>query len=240
MDYKIVIPSKDRVKDFTKMTYEKIIKKYNLPLNDVMVYVPKSNKKEYDEAFPDINIIVAPDGFFNTVKFIHRSLKDKQKFVYMNDDLTKILKLVGGKLVEVKNFKDVINMVFNKMKEEGANIAGFYPTPNPMFMEGRTPITKDLRFIFDALHFQINWKNIPLSIPSKLDFESTIKYWERDGIVLRFNHYSMRTRFAKGRVASVNEGKDTKDFERKYAKYVSKTIQHNNGTTSFLLKKNPE
>ena len=37
MDYKIVIPSKDRVKDFNNMTYEKIIIKYGLNLKNVYV-----------------------------------------------------------------------------------------------------------------------------------------------------------------------------------------------------------
>lgn len=240
MDYKIAIPSKDRVKDFNKMTYEKIILKYNIPLKDVYVFVPKDNESEYKEAFKDINIVVAPNGFMNTIKFIHKYFKDKQKFVYINDDVSKIVKVINDKkVVEVKDFKSLIETIFKTMVKMGYGLAGLYPTPNPRFMDKAKPITTDLRFVFDALHFQINYKNIKLSIQSKLDFETTIQYYIRDGGVLRFNHYSMRTRYATGRVAKVNESEDTDKFIKKYGKYISKVITHKNGTTSFLLKKNP-
>jgi len=238
MDYKIVIPSKNRVKDFNNMTYEKVILKYDLNLKNVYVFVPKDNEKEYKENFDKINIIVAPDGFMNTVKYIHKFFKDKEKFLYMNDDITKILKLQNDKLVEVSNFKLLINDVFKTMIKEKMGLAGFYPVANAMFMSKAQPITKDLRFIFDALHFQINYKSIELSIASKLDFETTIKYYEKDGGVLRFNKYTYATRYATGRVANINESKDTKDFIKKYDKYISKTIKHKNGTTSFIFKKN--
>jgi len=232
----IAVPTYDRVDTFRKKTYTKIIQKYKLEKYITLFIQSDKDAKEYKELAPELKQVRSPKGYLKTLNFISKYYPKNAKVVKMDDDITAIYKLTGDKTTKVGNAYDLFNKTFGIMSNVGANIGGFYPIPNAGFMKDRKPITTDLRFIVGSLYCFVN-KNIKLTIDGKSDYELTIEYFKRDNKVVRLNHYSMRYDYSDNTEKS---GRDTQRFMSKYNKYISKLITHNNGTTSFLLKKSVE
>ena len=233
----IAIPTYDRVSIFNRKTYSKIIKPYKLEKYTTLFIQSDKDAKEYKEAFPELKQVRSPKGYLNTLNKISNYYPKGAKIIKMDDDLSAILHLVDGNLRKVGDAYGLFNKTFGIMKNVGASLGGYYPTPNPKFMAGRKPITTDLRFIQGALYCFVN-RGIKFgSIPQgKSDYSFTIENYKRDGKVVRLNDYSFRYSYSSDDIATKS---DTDKFMSKYSKYVSKVIVHKNGTTSFLLKKNP-
>jgi len=229
----IAVPTYDRVDTFKKKTYTKIIQKYKLEKYTTLFIQSNEDAIKYKELAPELKQVRSPKGYLKTLNFISKYYPKNAKVVKMDDDLTKIKKLQGSRLIDVNDAYALFNKTFGIMTNVGANIGGYYPVPSAPYMEDRKPITTDLRFIVGSLYCFIN-KNIKLTIDGKSDYELTIEYFKRDGKVVRLNHYSMRYDYSDNTEKS---GRDTQRFINKYNKYISKVSTHNNGTTSFLLKK---
>ena len=229
----IAIPTYDRLNVFRKKTYNKIIKQYNLEKYVTLFIQSDKDATEYKEAFPELKQVRSPKGYLNTLNFIGTHYPLNAKVVKMDDDITQIKKLQGNKLVDVNSAYDLFNKTFGIMSNVGANIGGYYPIPTASYMEGRKPITTDLRFIVGSMYCFVN-KRIKLKIDGKSDYELTIEYYKRDGKVVRLNHYSFRYDYSDNTEKS---GKDTQIFINKYEEYISKVVKHKNGTTSFVLRK---
>ena len=232
----IAIPTFQRVDTFRKKTYTKIIQKYKLEKYTTLFIQSEEDSKLYKELAPELKQVRSPKGYLNTLNFISKYYPTNAKVVKMDDDLTGIYKLTGDKLIKVNNAYDLFNKTFGIMTNTGASLGGYYPIPNAGFMKDRKPITTDLRFIVGSLYCFIN-KNIKLKIDGKSDFEFTIENYKRDDKVIRLNNYTMRYDYSDNTEKS---GRDTQIFQNKYNEYISKVITHKDGSTSFLLKKNPK
>lgn len=240
MDYKIAISSYKRVDILTKKTF-KLLQKYNVDEKKIYIFVAPNEVDLYRNAFPNVNIVKSFDNFLKTKIHMLKYWKSGTKLITMDDDITTIVKLVNGKLKPISSFTEMSKMIFDKMKETDTRLAGFYPVANSGFMEKAIPITTDLRYIFGTLRYWIVDNKILPTNSAKEDFEMSILYYNKYGGVLRFNHYAYRSNYMGGDGGRKRE-KDSKDsdaFIKKYGAYISKVITHKDGTTSFLLKKNP-
>ena len=239
MDYKIVIPSYNRVDILRNKTY-KLLMDYNVNEKDIYLFIVPEEIEKYKKEFPNVNIIKTKKGFLEGKKYLLQYWKSGTKLITMDDDITKIIKLENNKLVPVKNFNDLSKLVFTEMKKTNTRLAGFYPVPNVMFMDKIKPITTDLRYIYGPLRYWIVDNNIIPTNNAKEDFEMTIEYYKKYGGVLRFNKYSYISDYmgGKGGRDRSKEKEDSDNFFKKYKSYISRVITHKDGTTSFLLKKN--
>ncbi len=231
----IAIPTYDRVDTFRKKTYTKIIQKYKLEKYITLFIQSDKDAKEYKELAPELKQVRSPKGYLNTINFISSHYPLNAKVVKMDDDITAILHLVNGKLVKVNNAYELFNKTFGIMNNVGANLAGYYPIPNAGFMENRKPITTDLRFIVGGMYCFVNKKRKYPNLGGKSDFAFTIENYRRDGKVVRLNNYSFRYDIGY----NTEDKGDTQKFINKYDEYISKVVKHKDGSTSFVLKKNP-
>jgi hypothetical protein len=239
MDYKIVIPSFNRVDILKKKTY-KLLTDYNVNEKDIYLFIVPEEIDKYKKEFPNANIIKTKKGFLEGKKYLLQYWKSGTKLITMDDDITKIVKLQGNKLVPIDNFNELAKKMFNEMKKSNTRLGGFYPVPNVMFMKNAPEITTDLRYIYGPFRFWIVDNNIIPTNNGKEDFEMTIEYYKKYGGVLRMNKFSFISDYmggSGGRDRST-EKKDSDDFKKKYKEYISREITHKDGTTSFLLKKN--
>ena len=230
----IAIPTYDRVNIFKRKTYNRIIKRYNLEKYTTLFIQSDKDAKEYKEAFPELKQVRSPKGYLNTLNFIGNHYPLNAKVVKIDDDITQIKKLQGNKLVDVNNAYDLFNKTFGIMSNVGASVGGYYPIASSSYMEDRQPITTDLRFIKGGLYCFVN-KRIKLKIDGKSDFEFTIENYKLNGKVVRLNHYTFRAELGY----NTEEKGDTQKFLNKYEDYVSKVVKHKDGSTSFVLRKNP-
>ena len=233
MPIHIAIPTYDRLETFNKKTYSKIIKKYKLERYVTLFIQNDKDAREYKEAFPELKQVRSPKGIFNTIDYMGKYYAKNAKVVKMDDDITAIYHLQNERLVKVKSAYSLFEKTFAIMSNVGASLGGYYPIPNAGFMEGRKPITTDLRFIVGAMYCFINKKISYPKYGGKSDFAFTIENYKRDGKVVRLNDYSLRYDIAY----NTEEGGDTQKFLNKYEEYVSKVVKHKDGSTSFVLRK---
>ena len=88
-------------------------------------------------------------------------------------------------------FKDA----FKKCAEYGAYLWGVYPVYNAFFMSKK--ITHDLRFVVGPLWGKINRhdKDLVLHRDEKEDVERTLRHYDKDKSVIRFNDIAIKTKF---------------------------------------------
>jgi len=230
----IAIPTFQRADTFRKKTYTKIIQKYKLE-KYITLFIT-GDTSAYKEVSPELKMVKSPKGLNNTLNFISDYYPLGAKIVIMDDDITRITKLSGDKLVPINDAYSLFNKTFGIMKNVGASLGGYYHMSNSGFMKtSSSPITTDLRFIVGTLYCYIN-RRIKYSMGGKSDAAFTIENYKRDGKVVRLNHYAISYDFN----ANTESAEDTNKFISKYSKFISRVITHKDGSTSFFLKKNPK
>ena len=241
MSYSIAIPTYHRLDLFAKKTY-KLLKRYNL-LNRVTLFLQTDADVEaYTTAFPDISYVRAPLGFIACTNFISEYYDIGHPIVQLHDDIAQIYELVEGKCVQAKDVHQIFESIFGVMTREGCNLGGVYPMRNAKFMQRQAEFSTDLRFIHDPITLLYN-QRIHLDDPYKTDWERTIKYYEHDGSVVRYNHVGFTTTYnpanSQGGIGHRTpevESKAAEAFQARYPQYITSIRTHKDGTTSFNMR----
>lgn len=199
-DYVIAILSYNRAKEITTKSLP-TLKRGKVPREKIHVFVAnKQQEKLYREKLDPTTygkIVVGVKGIAQQRKFISQYFPECQYIVSVDDDLEDLLKLKGDKLAPVRNLDAFFKMAYKKMKKERLFIWGIYPVMNPFFMYNKT--TTDLRFLVGVLYGYINRHDKSLypntKSESKDDYHHTILFFLKDGGVVRFNNYTIKTKF---------------------------------------------
>lgn len=242
MDYKICIPSYNRYDIFKKKTFC-LLQRNNLIDKCILFIQSDDDEQKYSEF--GIPIVRGEKGYCNICNTITDYLDINQKYILMGDDITNIVFAIDQKKTDaVYNLHSLFLHLFETMENEGATLGGFYPVPNAKWMSESQPISTDLRFIYDPVCGIIN-RGVKIDMEGKADYNRTIEHYKIDKKIIRLNHYSIKTKYNAG-----NGGIGKRDLEtiknetdlflEKYKNYICRTNTHKNGTTSFLLKKNPK
>jgi len=105
-----------------------------------------------------------------------------------------------NKLHHMKNLDNFIEFAFEVAEKKGFDNWGIYPVENPYFMKPTTNnvedyVTTKLTYIMGGFTGVVNNKKAEIrTIDDKEDYERSIKYYLKDGGVLRFNNVCVRTR----------------------------------------------
>ena len=216
MNYKIAIPSYKRHTTLNKKTM-KVLERYKVDPKKVFIFVADSeeekiysdtlDKKRYNK------IVVGKKGIKEIRNFMANYFKEGERIVYLDDDISKLWEcfLIDGgdpknkkhnKLRELKSFDGFVKNAFKLSKKTGYHNWGVYPTDNPFFMKpyqrNKSHISYDLKFLIGFFTGVINsHKTEKRTISDKEDYERTIKYYLKDGGVIRFNNISCNTRCYK-------------------------------------------
>ena len=241
MSYSIAIPTYHRLDLFAKKTY-KLLKRYDL-LNRVTLFLQTDADVEaYTTAFPDIPYVRAPLGFIACTNFISEYYDIGHPIVQLHDDIAQIYELVEGKCVQAKDVHQIFESIFGVMTREGCNLGGVYPMRNAKFMARQPKYTTDLRFIHDPITLMYNQRLI-LEDRHKTDWERTIKYYEHDGSVVRYNHVGFCTTYnpvnAQGGIgyrSPEQERVAAEAFQARYPQYITSIRTHKDGATSFNMR----
>ena len=244
--YKIAIPSYNRANELKNKTLKTLI---DGKVSPSRIYIFVANEKEREKYASVLSkgtykeLIVGRLGIANQRVFIKNYFKEGEHIVSIDDDVEEVLKMVGDKLVKIKNIDEFFKDAFRRIVREKLYIWGIYPVRNPFFMQNT--VTTTLKFIIGALYGFIvrHDKSLEPSpkAEAKEDYEQSILYYERDGGVLRFNNVTIKTKFlAKGGLGQEKERfelnrKAAEYLERKYPQYVS-VFHRKNGMTEVRLR----
>ena len=257
-DYVIAIPSYKRNETLKKKTM-KVLGEYKISPKKIYIFVSDNNQKKlYENTLEPKTynkIIVGKPGIQHIRNFMPKYFPQGKKIVYMDDDISKIsicnnsnisndnsYDKKNNKLERLKNLDKFIKSAFTMSKKRKMDNWGVYPTDNPYFMKptlkNNSHISTDLKFLIGFLTGVVNNRKAELrSIGDKEDYERTIKYYLKDGGVLRYNNISCNTNCYKepGGIQATRKKEDSK----RNANYLMKTYPdfvklNNNRNSGFV------
>lgn len=196
MCYVIAIPTYNRFRTISKKVLQ-ALNTNGIPAKRIFLFVAsEAQALLYRIAVPlDFygEIIVGELGIKNQRNFIRNFFPVGQHVVSVDDDVTRLKRLVNNKLENVSDWNTFFNDAFAMLEQSGLYLWGVYPNTSIMFMKGCNEVTTDLRFITGGMHGYIvrRLPELELTIESKEDYEQSIKYWNMDGGVIRFNRYCL-------------------------------------------------
>ena len=257
--YVIAIPSYKRDETLKKKTM-KVLGEYKINPKKIYIFVSDNNQKKlYENTLEPKTynkIVVGKPGIQHIRNFMPKYFPQGKKIVYMDDDISKIsicnnsninsdhsYDKKNNKLERLQNLDKFIKSAFTMSKNRKMDNWGVYPTDNPYFMKptlkNNSHISTNLKFLIGFLTGVVNNRKAEVrSIGDKEDYERTIKYYLKDGGVLRFNNISCNTNCYKepGGIQATRKKEDSK----RNANYLMKTYPNfvklnNNRNSGFVL-----
>jgi len=199
MDWKVVVPSYNRVDGFKNKTL-KTLQYHKVPPSKIYLFVAnEEQKKLYEDGLEPGSvghIIVGIKGLVPVRNFIFEYFPKGTPLVSFDDDVRGFVRLEGEKMRDLRpaEFGELVDMAFRECKDVGARFWGDYPVPNAYFM--KNTISYDLKFIMGSFWACFNpGKEIHIDIGGgeKEDYQRTIQFWEADGKVVRLNFLAHKT-----------------------------------------------
>jgi len=189
-DYKIAIPSYKRHKTIKTKTL-KLLLKHNIPKSKITIFV--ANQEEYDlynkELECQYKLVIGEIGMKNIRNFIADYYDFGENIMNMDDDLEEFVSINY-----CFNLDEWIRNSFELLELHDSNLFGLYPVNNKFFMK---PLLRtDLRYIIGSCWGCRNMR-VKVSLDDKEDVERSILYYLRDGIILRFDDISVKSKYYK-------------------------------------------
>lgn len=256
MSYTIAIPSYNRVIMLKNKTI-KLLEKHKIPKKQIIIFV--ANKEEeisYKEHFKDYQIIIGQIGLKNQRNFIQDYFPVGSHIVQMDDDVSTLyqLKFTNNSnkykqkiMIPLTNLDKFIKNAFKYTITHNFNLWGIYPIDNAYFMNDN--ISHDLRIIVGPFWGHIIRHDIKLknTVNEKEDIERTIKYYIKDGGVVRFNNISLSTMYYKNKGGMGKLEDRVKDAMKsvnylvnKYPDYCKINLNKKSGMPDIKLIRNPK
>jgi hypothetical protein len=240
--FQIAIPTLGRSKILNNQTLF-TLERFGIDKNIITIFVIEEEHEIYRlEIGNDYRLVVGKKGIVQQRAFIENYFPTGTWIVSIDDDINDI------DLNCFASLEVFINYAFQMCLERKSFIWGVYPVYNPFFRKSKEPLTTCLNFCIGAFHGFINRPNeydLVLSLTNqKDDVEKTIRYFIKDGIVLRFNKIGFKTKIyghgglgiLKNRMESIIQ--DTKQLSEHFHEYGKIKIRKN-GIWEFKLNKIP-
>ena len=235
--YQIAIPTLSRVNILQTQTIKTLLH-HNISKSQITIFCIDKEYNDYKNIFHDYNVVVGYLGLIKQKEFIESYFPVDTNILYLDDDIQEI------DLDNFNSLDELIQTGFNECRNRKSFIWSIYPVWNKYFRETKPYLSTSLKFCIGAFTGIINRKDNPkITCCHREDVERSIKYFMRDGIVLRFNRVGYKTKF-------YNQGglgllKDRLDIIEKDVTYISQvysvfgTIKQKREYLNFQLKNIP-
>lgn len=159
--------------------------------------------------YQGVHVHTGPLGLHHMRNFIATFFERDAAVLQMDDDIRDIMVMCEDEsVVDVNKSSRYkltslscddalpwISSAFETARGRGARLWGVYPVRNGFFMKDLAPITYDLRFCVGAFWGCWNDPELQLHLEEKEDFERTIRAYEKDQCVVRFNRICVATTY---------------------------------------------
>jgi len=196
MDYKVVIVSHDRIHSLKKKTLS-TLDRYGIPKDKIYIFVAEDEEDKYREALEGYKICPGEKGLERQRNAVTRYFEPDEHLLCLDDDITGFFTSENKKCVPLADLDAFVKYAFGMAVKEGVSLWGFYPVKNALWL--KNSIQKGLVFCYGCAYGLINKKDIQIDYALKEDFERTIKFYLRDGKVLRFNWVCPAQTYLKGK-----------------------------------------
>ena len=191
----VALPSYERYKCISKRVLL-FLKEGQVDKRRIFIFVSDASQAELyashvsSELYNEI--VIGVKGISKQRNFIRNYFTVGQYVVSLDDDVTRLKRLVDGKLQRINNVDDFFTQAFKTLEQRGLYIWGIFSTNSTMHMKGqKEEISTSLKFLVGYCHGYIARRDerLDLHIEStgKEDYEQSLRYWKLDGGVVRFN-----------------------------------------------------
>ena len=234
----IVIPSYQRALQCNQKTLT-TLHQHQIPKEFIYVYVVEEEYELYQQTLNPLyynQIIIGKKGLVNQRHFIQQQYPEGTHIVSLDDDIEKI----DLSLTSYTSLTEFIKDAFLECEKQKSFIWGVYPVYNPFFR--RHELETGLNLIVGAFYGFINrdLNYEALCSGNKEDVERTIRYFIKDGIVLRFGKVGIKTKYYG--VGGLGNFKDRIEESKKDCELLAehfigfgKIKQRKNGMYEFKL-----
>lgn len=195
----VAIPSSNRVAKLTETTLPLLLDG-GVPAHMITVFVPDAGQAaEYVAAVGGLGVQVQYGhgiGMREARNAIARAYATGTRLVQIDDDIKGIFRHAGPKTLDP--VVDVDALFSECAAEAGGSLWCVYPVPNPFFMHADR-VRRGLWYAEGCLfgYTVRNDETELVTVDDKEDFERSIRFYLRDGEVVRFDSITFRTRFYK-------------------------------------------
>lgn len=177
-------------------------------------------------------------GIGETHNYITHFFKEDEFICELDDDL---IDVIDKDRNSVRDFVAVLEEMKEKMITENINYAGFYQCDNPKFMSGNQQYTTDLRYMLGLMRLRRIKKDVKLITNYAEDFENCLRYFVRDGKILKNNWIAGKTKnYADGGCNGDGRGFDSERVDKEILAdefpMLCRLFQRKNGRYDLRLK----
>ncbi len=186
-DYKIAVPSYNRLNFFGETTY-KYLMLNGIDPKDIYIFVSRQKDLEdYSEVYE--NVVLVPENYegIGAVRdyILNDWSEDGDELVMMDDDIKFIKNIWGAMVLDLKDFVDDF---FDRLVHNDLYFGGMCLCSNTFFM--KETFTTNLRYISGAVQFyRVDKTRERISTPYRHfeDYFTNLSHFKRDGGILRCN-----------------------------------------------------
>lgn len=217
MEYQVVIPRYRRAEWLVQRTLTTLL---NGKVDPARITVFVHDNDPQQDAYHDVaaatgvHITATPArGIIAQRAYISNSYPASTRIVSLDDDVTGLRSLgTDGKLHPVQDLDAYIGHMFTETEKAGLKAWGLAPVGNPFFM--KPELSQGLKFLIYTCVGYINEPGHPAqqnTVPTKDDYEHSIRRWWWDGGVIRGNGTYATADVYKGAGGLMGTGQRTPD-----------------------------
>ena len=190
MDYKIVIPSYDRLSKLQARTLS-LLSKHNIDFDKVYIFAhPWSYEEYYDlkDKYPKIHIVESLCGIMHSRNYINNYFPEGTRIVEIDDDVEDLVDLRND--CSLQNLDEFISESFNMC---GNGIWGVSALPNKFFSSMKDKF--GLQSIVATFCGYVLNKNIKLTLDLMEDYQRVIQYHLLGKNIFKRGWVGIRTKY---------------------------------------------
>jgi len=239
-----VIPSLSRIKTLADKSLQLLIQTYKILPESIYIFVVKNEFDDYNTflkpLYPSLNILVGPIGLNSMRNYIRYHFPEHIRMVCLDDDISDLCGMIEDISVVDKNtakryplhslsptdFHVFIKDAFDTLEKDSLKFFGIYAIRNGYFMKGLPYKSTNLRFCVGAFWGCINEhaNDLDIFLEEKEDVERTIRYYRRDGGVLKYNHICPITKYYTEKGGMQSREIDRIESSKKACEYLISTF----------------
>ncbi len=225
---RIAIPTYNRPELIQKATLA-YLERSAFPLEQVDVWISGESQLHLYDGLPDkwkARFRIGVKGLAENRKVAELQYPEGTKLFWMNDDIFLINELVGTdtkRLAEV-NITKVLSDGFGVCETLKAYLWGIYAVNNAFYMDER--VHTDLRYVVGCAYGMVLRHDealLPCFGDAKEDYERALRFYQKDGVIVRLDRYSPKTIYYNSPEIFPNNEKieaNIKELEKKWPTWV--------------------
>ena len=246
------IPSYNRPHELAHTTLT-LLDKFEIPQSWTTIFLEDSDQENkyrevLEEKYPYIKYeLKKTEGIGELRTYIRKFYPVGKKVVMIDDDTCRVMEMVNNiepfnkknnKLTNMsaESFKIWIYNAFDALEDQPGKNFGIVLFDNPYYMT--RSVSKNLRYVCgNIVGFIVQNEEPEVSIAHGEDFEFSVKLFKRDGVLLRYNYITVKTKhYAKGGICDTYGGEEEREIKaKKNLEYLVDTYP---GAFTLYKKKN--